>query len=608
MTLERYSHVMHMTSQVSGELRPGQGPVDVLRATFPAGTVSGAPEGAGHGDHRRPRAGQAGPVRRGRRLCRLLRATSTPPSPSAPWSSTPPAARSVSAGAGIVADSDPVRRGPRVPQQGPGDPGLGRRRPEPAGPPAADGGLVKRSPPNPLTVAYERGPSTSVWRSPPTTATRPAEERAFTDGAALVDRCARGRCSSTGRTPCNFLQSLLSQDIDRAGATGRGPTPSSCSPRASSTPTCACCGSATTAWLDCEVGRAEGLVASLRRFKIRIKAEVDRPDRRVGLPDTARSRRGRPARGRRRPAPAGRAPRPCPLGADGEARLVRADWPGGPPGADVVGPVAELTGVWAALVGAGFDPAGPDGLRGGPGAGRRSPPGARHRREDDPAGGVPRARRRVVHQGVLPRAGTGVPDRLPGATSTASCGALEIGDGGIDTTPPAGAGIVVGDKEVGALTTVARSERRRGGAGLRPARGRRARRRRRPMGRGRGYRPWLPPFRSGHEPQSQGPGGRRSWSAWSPWRCRSWSAAPRTTGRPCRPRRPETTTTSTEPIDLTQRLAGADRRPGRRPPPPGPSAVARRRIFGRVIDADGKPGPRGVRAGRPTTATRASPR
>ncbi|HEV3365474.1 MAG TPA: chorismate-binding protein, partial [Acidimicrobiia bacterium] len=43
MTLERYSHVMHLTSQVSGELRPGQGPVDVLRATFPAGTVSGAP-------------------------------------------------------------------------------------------------------------------------------------------------------------------------------------------------------------------------------------------------------------------------------------------------------------------------------------------------------------------------------------------------------------------------------------------------------------------------------------------------------------------------------------------------------------------------------------
>ncbi len=44
MTLERYSHVMHMTSQVAGDLADGKGPVDVLRATFPAGTVSGAPK------------------------------------------------------------------------------------------------------------------------------------------------------------------------------------------------------------------------------------------------------------------------------------------------------------------------------------------------------------------------------------------------------------------------------------------------------------------------------------------------------------------------------------------------------------------------------------
>jgi anthranilate synthase component 1 len=44
MTLERYSHVMHMTSQVSGRLRPDKGAIDVLRATLPAGTVSGAPK------------------------------------------------------------------------------------------------------------------------------------------------------------------------------------------------------------------------------------------------------------------------------------------------------------------------------------------------------------------------------------------------------------------------------------------------------------------------------------------------------------------------------------------------------------------------------------
>ncbi len=44
MTLERYSHVMHLTSQVAGDLAEGKGPIDVLRATFPAGTVSGAPK------------------------------------------------------------------------------------------------------------------------------------------------------------------------------------------------------------------------------------------------------------------------------------------------------------------------------------------------------------------------------------------------------------------------------------------------------------------------------------------------------------------------------------------------------------------------------------
>jgi anthranilate synthase component I len=44
MVVERYSHIMHLTSQVSGRLAEGRGPVDVLRATIPAGTLSGAPK------------------------------------------------------------------------------------------------------------------------------------------------------------------------------------------------------------------------------------------------------------------------------------------------------------------------------------------------------------------------------------------------------------------------------------------------------------------------------------------------------------------------------------------------------------------------------------
>jgi anthranilate synthase component 1 len=44
MMVERYSHVMHIVSNVVGELRSGMSAIDVLRATFPAGTVSGAPK------------------------------------------------------------------------------------------------------------------------------------------------------------------------------------------------------------------------------------------------------------------------------------------------------------------------------------------------------------------------------------------------------------------------------------------------------------------------------------------------------------------------------------------------------------------------------------
>jgi anthranilate synthase component I len=44
MIVETYSHVLHIVSHVSGKLRPGLGPMDVLRATLPAGTLSGAPK------------------------------------------------------------------------------------------------------------------------------------------------------------------------------------------------------------------------------------------------------------------------------------------------------------------------------------------------------------------------------------------------------------------------------------------------------------------------------------------------------------------------------------------------------------------------------------
>jgi anthranilate synthase component 1 len=44
MVVERYSHVMHIVSNVEGRLAPGLDAIDVLKAGFPAGTVTGAPK------------------------------------------------------------------------------------------------------------------------------------------------------------------------------------------------------------------------------------------------------------------------------------------------------------------------------------------------------------------------------------------------------------------------------------------------------------------------------------------------------------------------------------------------------------------------------------
>ena len=106
MTLERYSHVMHLTSQVSGQLVEGLGPVDVLRATLPAGTVSGAPKvrameiiDALEPVKRGPYAGVVGYVDwRGNLDTAIAIRTMFIGSHGA----------SVQAGAGIVADSDPA--------------------------------------------------------------------------------------------------------------------------------------------------------------------------------------------------------------------------------------------------------------------------------------------------------------------------------------------------------------------------------------------------------------------------------------------------------------------------------------------------------------------
>jgi anthranilate synthase component 1 len=106
MVIERYSHVMHIVSGVSGRLRHGVGPVDVLRATFPHGTVSGAPKVRAmeiidelEPMARGPYAGAVGYIDFSGNLDTAIALRTLVAAGGKAW---------VQAGAGVVADSDPA--------------------------------------------------------------------------------------------------------------------------------------------------------------------------------------------------------------------------------------------------------------------------------------------------------------------------------------------------------------------------------------------------------------------------------------------------------------------------------------------------------------------
>jgi anthranilate synthase component 1 len=107
MIVERFSHVMHITSEVRGRLRTGLNAFDLLRAAFPAGTLSGAPKirameiiEALEGTRRGLYAGAVGYFSYGGSMdtCIAIR-TLVMRGQSLTWQS----------GAGLVADSDPTR-------------------------------------------------------------------------------------------------------------------------------------------------------------------------------------------------------------------------------------------------------------------------------------------------------------------------------------------------------------------------------------------------------------------------------------------------------------------------------------------------------------------
>jgi anthranilate synthase component 1 len=107
LEVERYSHVTHLVSQVAGDLRPGLTPFDLLRACFPAGTVSGAPKVRAmqliselEGRRRGPYAGAVGyalPDENTLDTCIAIRSIVLRDGVA-----------HLQAGAGIVADSDPA--------------------------------------------------------------------------------------------------------------------------------------------------------------------------------------------------------------------------------------------------------------------------------------------------------------------------------------------------------------------------------------------------------------------------------------------------------------------------------------------------------------------
>jgi anthranilate synthase component 1 len=108
MRIEKYSHVLHIVSQVEGELREGVSGLDVFRATFPAGTMTGAPKVRAmeiidelEPERRGPYAGAVGYIAAGARRMDLAITIRT--------CVIADGVASVQTGAGIVADSVPER-------------------------------------------------------------------------------------------------------------------------------------------------------------------------------------------------------------------------------------------------------------------------------------------------------------------------------------------------------------------------------------------------------------------------------------------------------------------------------------------------------------------
>ncbi len=243
MVLERYSHVMHLTSQVAGDLRDDANAVDVLRATFPAGTVSGAPkvrameiidelEPAKRGAY----AGVVGYVDFSGNLDTAIAIRTMI------WRD---GHASVQAGAGIVADSVPD-----------------------------DEDLECHNKARALLTAAAAARRLAPLANPERNGVSAVDDlAALRAGTGCVDRSDRGFVTVTGPDAFSFLQALVSADLDGL-ADGDAVHSLLLTPQGKLDVDFRLVRVGDDAWLDCDPGLGAQLAASLLRFKIRVQADV----------------------------------------------------------------------------------------------------------------------------------------------------------------------------------------------------------------------------------------------------------------------------------------------------------------------------------------------
>ena len=250
MVLERYSHVMHLTSQVAGELARRQERSRRAARHVPGRHGERRAEGAGDGDHRRARADEARRRTPGSSATSTSPATSTPRSRSARWCGATARRACRRAPASSPTPSPPTKTwnaGTRP----------GRCSPQP--------------PRRARLVAARHVRRLSHDRSArrPRRAARPAERRCRRRPVG-----PRVRAASPGRTRSRSSRRWCPPISTRSPTASSAAVAAAARPRASSTSTFRLLRVApTTLWLDTDPGLARAARRLAHRFKIRVDAE-----------------------------------------------------------------------------------------------------------------------------------------------------------------------------------------------------------------------------------------------------------------------------------------------------------------------------------------------